>query len=347
MLNYAIEVLENTINRQSTTCVIIPTFRSKEVTASTILSLISCNKGTDYDIVLVDNGGFDYEYIKDKANGQGFNNLHYLVLKENVGGAGALHTAQKTCYDSGYEYFILSDNDAELLTKNGIDILIESLQKYDLVLPTNIDNKDMGKTDTELEFYGLIHYLTLSRETIEKLGFLNKEFFLLLDDLDYVARANSLKMKVYMIHKCQYFHPFRKISLFYNLTAYFTIRNHLLFIIKNPNRVALKYKLLSLRYLLLYLVIKTIHIIQLRDISIFKTMFIAFRDFLFENITLNFPENNFRFIRVEPGDWQEKRDFYDISLDKNRVFIKRGYYIKNSKNGEISYFRLQKDDHGA
>ncbi len=342
MLNYEIDVVKNTITKINDTCLIISTFKSKEITAQTIESVISRNSGIDFDIVVVDNGGHDHKYILDRARSRGFENLHCLVLKENVGGAGAFFIGQKICYESGYYHFILSDNDAQLITPDGIEILVRSLEKYDLVIPDNIDDTTSCKAGTDLEFTGTVHYLTLSRNTIERLGFINKNYFIIMDDLDYIARANSLSLTAQISNNCQYVHPYRKISLFYNFTEYFTIRNHLLFIFKNPNYVANKYKLLSSRYLLMYLIMKIIHFLQLRDTSIMKTMFLAFRDFFLNNIELEIPNNRFEFINVEQPDVYEARQFRDINLDKNRLFMRNHYFIRSKYDGTVKYFMLRK-----
>jgi len=333
MFNLEIEVLENTISRRNDICVIIPTYRSKEMTARTVLSLISGNGKVGYDIVLVDSEGHDHGYVVEKTRETGFSDLFYLVLRRNVGAAGAIYAAQKACYERGYEYFILTDNDAELISEEGIELLVSSLQRYDIVLPTNIDANERRKEDRELDFYGVMHYLTLSRDTIERLGFINHEYFLNMEDRDYVTRANSMSLKSAMIHDCLYYHPTRKISLFYNPTVYFTIRNHLLFIFKNPNPVAMRYRLLSFRYLLLYLVVKAAHSVQLKDTSIIRTALMAFRDFANRNITLDFPENNFAFKLADTRDRRGRPRFYDLNKDRNRVFVMRGYRVSDGIEG--------------
>ena len=342
MLNYPIEVLESTIAGKNKTCIIFPSYRSKEVTARTILSLIATNRQTDYDVILVDNCGYDHEYVMEKVREQGFNDLYYMVLKHNVGGSGAIYAGQKACFENGYEYFLLSDNDAELITEEGISLLLEALQRYELVLPTNVDDKNREDEDRSLEFYGLIHYLTLSRQAIQKLGFINPDYFLNMEDLDYVARANTMKMRVGMVHDCLYFHPFRKISLFYNPNVYFTVRNHLLFIFRNPNRVALKYRMMSLKFLLTYLVMKCMHLFQTRDTSIARTIFLAFRDFLAGRITAEPPANGFRFVRVEPEKGSKDRRYSDLAADKNRVFIRKRYFAAGDERETKSFYLLQR-----
>jgi|GEM_PF-7077477 GT2 family glycosyltransferase len=329
MFNYGIEILENTINRNNDICVIIPTFRSKKATARTVLSLISGNGKAGYDIVLIDGEGYDHGYVLEKAREVGFSDLFYLVLGRNVGAAGAVYAGQKACYECGYEYFVMTDNDAELITAGGIDLLVGSLRRYDIVLPTNIDASKQRLEDRKLGFHGLMHYMTISRDTIDKVGFVNHEYFIAMEDLDYVTRAGSIGLKVAAIQDCLYYHPMRKISLFYNPTIYFTLRNHLMYVFRNPNHVAKRYRLLSLIQLLLYLLIKAAHSVQLRDTSIIKTALMAFRDFMSRSITLDFPENNFTFRAADPrerGDWPR---LYDLNKGRNRVFVMRGYRVSD------------------
>ena len=184
--------------------------------------------------------------------------------------------------------------------------------------------------------------MALSRETIDKLGFVNKDYFLFMDDVDYITRANTIGLKARIVHDCHYFHPYMKVSLFYNTSVYFTIRNHLLYILKNPNPVATRYKLFSSGYLLSYLAIKAVHFIQLRDPSIIKTAVAAVRDFISNNITLDIPENNFAFEEINPRDRLQTEPFPDLGLDRNRVFIRKGYRVRSSYNDEARYFKLTK-----
>ena len=75
MLNYEIKLLKKKTEKHSEICIVIPTFKSKEVTLQTILLLISNNKSISYDILLVDNEGFDYEYINQNIKNSKFQNL--------------------------------------------------------------------------------------------------------------------------------------------------------------------------------------------------------------------------------------------------------------------------------
>ena len=114
--------------------------------------------------------------------------IRYIQENFNLGCGPGLKEGQIYAYKLGYKYQILSDSDAYPKSKNLIYELIKNTGKSACVplnskLSRYFKDKHMQKINS-FQF----HYLTITREMVKKVGYINNKYFIQFDDFDYSAR---------------------------------------------------------------------------------------------------------------------------------------------------------------
>lgn len=150
--------------------------------------------------------------------------LHYVHMNKNMGGAGGFHEGVKRAYGQGYDWLWLMDDDAEpkssalerlneYFGKNDVAALASAVKDVNnsiqighrgyfnqinfppdqIPLPEDSYNNSIINIDMA-SFVGII----IKKETIKKIGFPNKEFFIYYDDLEYCIRLRD-KGKILLV----------------------------------------------------------------------------------------------------------------------------------------------------
>lgn len=194
--------------------VVMPTFNQYSSTRKNIILIKQ--QTLVPDILIVDNNSNDntFERLKEE-----FQDLILIKAKENYGGAGGFYLGQKYAYEEGYEYIILNDNDAYPLDKDLIETLIHECDKDTVVQPFNVEEE----LDNNFNFW-VFHWCCFNRFTFKKVGFVNYKLFLYGDDVEYLLRLKTNKIKTKKIkkrysHIMKYHYPPTRV--------YFAIRNEL------------------------------------------------------------------------------------------------------------------------
>jgi GT2 family glycosyltransferase len=175
-------------------------------------------------ILIIDNASTDG--TRGELNAAGFlrNPLfEYILLPDNLGGAGGFHEGVKRGYDLGFDWLWLMDDDA-MPKENALEILIDSLNdlpedivglsclKVDHIgaiekihrgwfnkgsnTPTPLADDEYKKPDCFIGYSSFVGFL-IQRKAIEKVGFPNKDFFIWFDDVEYSLRLGSVgKLKL-------------------------------------------------------------------------------------------------------------------------------------------------------
>lgn len=238
--------------------IIIINFNGYQDTVECINSLIS-SKVSQSNILVIDNCSSDNSFqllVRD------FPILKIIQTAKNLGFAGANNIGIKYGMEHKFKYVILLNNDT-IVEKESIKILISEMDKNpELTLSTG---QIRYHSDKSKIWYGggklvawrglAIHigmnksfknfshsndlirtefisgcYLCLRVEDIPYLGFLNEDFFMYLEDIEYSVRAIKMKMNLGYFPKSIIYHKWRgDTKLKYN-SLYYAVRNRKLLI---------------------------------------------------------------------------------------------------------------------
>jgi len=207
--------------------VIILNWNGKDLTIECLNSLEKL-KYMNYEVVVVDNGSTDgsQKAIKEK-----FPRVKLIENKENVGFAEGNNIGIR---NSDADYFLLLNNDTvvdpymldELVDVGESDpkigILCPKIYLYDKkdvfwfaggylrtygTLHRGYNEKDVGQYDkVEDMVYASGCAFMIKKEVTEKIGLLDKEFFIYLEDVDYSLRAKENGFRVVYVPKAKMWH---------------------------------------------------------------------------------------------------------------------------------------------
>jgi hypothetical protein len=208
--------------------IIIVNYKNWEDTVECVQSLINCKVSIE-QILVIENFSCNDSFNKIKSV---FKNINILKTEKNLGFTGGNNLGINYALENNFEYVILLNNDTIVEDSNSIIRLIKNMdENQDTSLGTgeifyypqkNIIWYDGGKL---VYWRGLaIHYnygkdaenlrqtnnikevnfisgcfMCIRLKDIPRLGLLNENFFLYLDDIEYSARAikNNLKLKYF------------------------------------------------------------------------------------------------------------------------------------------------------
>jgi len=210
---------------------VVVTYNRKELLKECLDALLNQTYPLD-SIILIDNASTDGtpEFLKEKGY---LDNpkIDYVRLPENTGGAGGFHEGVKRGYKKGYDWLWLMDDDVKpdieclknlLFFKKNKKVLVPirldkdlKIQEY-AALKYNI-NKFFSKDPREVSVSSFYHDIKtmpevieiqdfsfegplINRNIIKKIGYPNKDFFILFDDTDYSLRIKYIaKEKIFLI----------------------------------------------------------------------------------------------------------------------------------------------------
>jgi len=208
------------------TVLIVPTYNQKEVTLKLLLLLSYQTRPVD--ILVVDNNSTDGT---SAAIHRQYPHVKILQMEKNSGSSGAQYAGCKYAYKQGYLNFILSDNDAFPLDTTLISKLISELyvhKEYGAVIPYNMDAITKPRTDVKVDC-SAFHFLTIRRDTLDKIGFPDPNYFIIGDDGDFSLRIVEGVGPIILKKDVLYTHPIIKLEgIFSNFTIYYQIRNNLI-----------------------------------------------------------------------------------------------------------------------
>jgi len=198
--------------KRSDICIVIPTFNQYEVTAKSVALL--AKQTVACDIVVVDNASTDgtYERLAEE-----FTHITLLKSKVNSGGSGGLYLGQKYAYERGYEYIVLSDNDAFAVDDNLIESIVNVADDSHIAAFVNAAEED--EPSIKIFHFGCYH-----RRLIERIGLVAYHYFIYGDDVEYEYRlrqagVETINVWVRYAHPMKYHYPVNRV--------YFDIRNEL------------------------------------------------------------------------------------------------------------------------
>ncbi len=219
------------------------TYNRKELLLKNIKAIVSQSYNIDC-IIIVDNHSTDNtkEAVMEKFPN---NNIKYIYLDENIGGAGGFYTGCKYAYDNGYDWIVLMDDDGRPKNNDTIGNLMKEIQRKhlnendkiminSLVLcdEINLSFKMFSQQDTienikaKSENGVILNNISpfngtlISKGLIQEIGFPNKELFISYDEKDYNYRAKKADAYIATVIDSLYSHPAnymknaRKVNIF-------------------------------------------------------------------------------------------------------------------------------------
>lgn len=150
--------------------------------------------------------------------------IYYLYKDENNGGAGGFYSGMRAGYEAGYDWVWMMDDDG-YPEKNALEELIKVSKKYDIKFLNSIviKEEDHSKLLFPLDKgKDRKHYLNqeivegyvnpfngtlISKEIIEKIGFVKKEMYIWGDEVEYKERTLFNKYRIATVSKAIHFHP--------------------------------------------------------------------------------------------------------------------------------------------
>ena len=168
------------------------------------------------------------EYQVNSLNGSDKTiKVFYIRKYSNDGGAGGFYEGMKQAFDYGADWIWMMDDDG-LTDKEQLSKLIEGAQNFGLeysnALVTNIDNKDqlafslggfssveeVQKQKVIFNVMNPFNGTLISRNLIDKIGFIKREMFIWGDETEYTNRVRKNGFKIATITEAIHLHPLMK-----------------------------------------------------------------------------------------------------------------------------------------
>lgn len=208
--------------------IVLVTYNRKELLLKCINSLFA-QSFINYTIIVVDNASTDntFDYISRKN--KFINNLKWVRLEKNIGGAGGFYEGVKYVLDQGAEYIWMMDDDG-YPSEDCLEKLYNNLlqKKLDAISPLQININDHNQLafpvwvnkkqvrghidqipkDTFIEKEAnLFNGLLMHRSVVEKVGLPRKEFFIRGDEVEYTKRFLKNNIKFGTLTSAKFYHP--------------------------------------------------------------------------------------------------------------------------------------------
>lgn len=207
---------------------VIVTYNRKKLLSENIKALLMQTKQLDA-IIIIDNNSTDgtQEYIENMVSH--FNNLCYVKLDINTGGAGGFYHGVKYAYENGYDFILLMDDDGKPYKKDTIELLlnraielyqknqklfVNSLVTYDGIntsfeLKYNLNdiNNARSNNDILLDDVAPFNCTLITKELVQEMGFPRADYFMSCDEREYLFRARKNGAFVATVPESIYQHP--------------------------------------------------------------------------------------------------------------------------------------------
>lgn len=213
--------------------VVVVTHNSESTIQECLTALESARAAQPFDLVLVDNCSQD----KTLSLASQFKWVKVKPQKQNLGFAKANNLAIKWGLENNYDFFALINPDA-FVSPDFLHPLLAIFQKFPLagiVQPMILQKKNPFRINTagnSLHFLGLStlsHYnqefqprdwqiqkipvasgaaMMIKKEVLEKIGFLNDNFFLYFEDAEFCWRARLAGFSVWLEPKSLVYHDY-------------------------------------------------------------------------------------------------------------------------------------------
>lgn len=209
--------------------ILIVTFNRKKLLKN-LVEFIFIQDFSNYKITVIDNASTDgsFLYINNLWDLKR-NNIEWISLEDNIGGAGGFYEGIKYALDQGAEYIWMMDDDG-YPAEDCLEKLYKTLhqEKLDAISPLQININDHNQLafpvwvnkkqirghvdqipkDTFLEKEAnLFNGLLMHRSVALKVGLPRKEFFIRGDEVEYTKRFLKNNIKFGTLSSAKFYHP--------------------------------------------------------------------------------------------------------------------------------------------
>ena len=214
--------------------VILVNYNGKEYNDKCIASILDSTISHQIQIVVVDNASTDDSLELLKENWGCHEQVKILSLDENYGFSKANNEGIRWSLEQGIEYFWLLNNDTEIQPDALEQMVHYQQKKKGIVVPKilysdrrdtiwcaggsftpvikkatqrGIDQTDKGQFDVsgECQFANGCA-MFLSKEVVDKIGYLDERFFLYYEDVEYSMRAERKGISIWYCAEAVVFH---------------------------------------------------------------------------------------------------------------------------------------------
>jgi GT2 family glycosyltransferase len=176
-----------------------------------------------FNVIVVDNKSELPHFNELMAEANKHNNVRVIRSRYNLGSAGGYAIGLQAALEDGYEYYLLTEDDA--VPENGdlVDKLIASRNKKARSVVRYINAKCNSYS---------YHFHLYPRELILSSGIPDEKLFQVHDDLEFAWRVYASEKKLgfkpeQLLSGCGYYHPIIKNSIARPFTLYLSCRNRL------------------------------------------------------------------------------------------------------------------------
>jgi GT2 family glycosyltransferase len=278
--------------------IIIVNWNRKECIRTCLKSLARISY-PNYEVVVVDNASIDGSIEEIESN---FPDVRIVKNSENLGYTGGNNVGMRYALDRAADYILLMNDDI-IVSPNLVEELVKafkcSSEKVGMTGPrikcwptTNRLYQQYGRTNYYLQLgcmdlnnatkpaevewiYGTC--ALISREVVERVGFLDNNFFLYFEDADFCERVRKAGYKIVYVPSAIVYHDVSESfsGTMNPVELYYVTRNELLFARKHLN------PLIFFPLFLPRIVFRMItYWVESQDISMIESIFRGFADFM-------------------------------------------------------------------
>jgi GT2 family glycosyltransferase len=328
------QIEKSRIVRRHPVQVTVPTFQSYEVTKKTIEKLFA-QRNVAIDILLIDNHSEDYVQLS-----QDFPQINYIVAKENTGSGGAQCLGMHAAIFYDYEILVCTDNDALLLSDDGLSKLLQRINPQkgiECVVPQNVENSMEPQADYRIPHPVPFHYICLTVALLKRIEPMNYYYFLYSDDIAFSSKVLSHAV-IHCAGDVLYYHEKYQIKAICAGYQYFHLRGLLILACLERN-VALKFRIRHFLNAMFKMFLAILRTIQFRDLLYLKIVVSAIGQVLGDYRTFRFPswpKERFQYIEV---DEQEGAPRAVIISVRNALWLRTYYKYPKNFAHRTAYFK--------
>ena len=219
--------------KNNSVAAVVVTFNRVELLMKQVQDVVENQVFKVDEYYIIDNNSTDNtKKIIEEYKSKSSIKITYVLLPENIGGAGGFYNGVKRAFEDGHDWIILMDDDGRPYDKNCFARAFEYIDNWgyepndkvffnslvlfnDTTLSFSLHQIDEYNKVLSLSKDGLIienqinpfNGSILSKGLVNAIGYPNKEFFIKGDEFDYNNRAIAAGAKVGTILSSHYFHP--------------------------------------------------------------------------------------------------------------------------------------------
>ncbi len=210
-----------------TSAAIIVTYNRSNDLRNSLLALTRQTSAPDHIIVVNNASTDDTEEVLQTLQAQIGEKLHIIIQETNTGGAGGYHRGMQEALKLPVQWFWLLDDDAVVDEHALEELLLASKNTTGTFCTACISSRDHNTlcwppsrnyqtydqlSDITIALFAPFLGFFIHRETVEKIGLPDAEYFISGDDFEYSLRIKKIGGSIKWVKKSRLFHPAPEIT---------------------------------------------------------------------------------------------------------------------------------------